>query len=52
MDKFETLYKLEKQKNEQLSAQLAQVQSDYAHLKAIHEILLHRLKIIVDGVAK
>ncbi len=49
MDIYEALYKDERKKNEQLQATLTQIRNDYAHLKAVHEILMHRLRIIVEG---
>ncbi len=52
MDKFEHLYRTEKEKNEQLEARLTQMRNDYEHLKAVHEILIHRIRIIADGVGR
>jgi hypothetical protein len=49
MDKFEFLYREEHKRAEQLQGELNQIQADYAHLKAVHDILIHRLKTIVES---
>lgn len=52
MNTYEILYREEKKKREQTEAQLNIIKGEYEHLKSIHEILLHRLKIIVEGGEK
>lgn len=49
MDRFEFLYREEHKRAEQLQGELTQLQADFAHLKAVHDILIHRLKTIVES---
>lgn len=49
MERFEFLYREEHKRAERLQDELTQLQADYAHLKAVHDILIHRLKTIVES---
>ena len=49
MNTYEILYCEEKKKREQTEERLNALKAEHDRLKAIHEILLHRLKTIVEA---